>query len=141
MKYIFLILICGGLLWAACGTNKIHNDDIESVPAYCNQPPYDKIPDAEEFIPLQLLPEMIYEEKPIYPRLAEQAGIEGVVFIIVLVLKDGRVDSAMVEKTSGTASLDNAAVQAAYKNRFKPGLRDGCPVASWVTYKVDFALD
>ena len=139
MKYIILILICGGLMWCACGSNKIHTDDIESAPVDCNQPPYDKIPDAEEFIPLQILPEMIYEEMPTYPTWAEQAGIEGTVYVRTLVLKDGQVDSAFVEKSSGSKALDDAALKAAYKNRFKPGIRDGCPAASWVTYKVDFA--
>ena len=141
MKYIFLILIYVGLLWGACGTNKIHNDDIESVPVDCNQPLYDKIPDPKEFIPLQVQPDMIYQERPIYPRSAELAGIGGTVYIKTLVLKDGQVDSAFVEKSSGSKALDDAVLKAAYKNRFKSGIRDGCPVESWVTYKVGFTLN
>ena len=57
-----------------------------------------------------------------------------------LVDREGKVRQAMVAKSSGTASLDEAAVQAAYKNRFKPGIQNGRPVAVWVTYKVDFTL-
>ncbi|MBN1212630.1 MAG: energy transducer TonB [candidate division Zixibacteria bacterium] len=154
MKSISILLVCSLMIWCTCGSNKIHTENIESLPLDsnqspndkileaedCNQPPYDKIPEADEFIPLQIMPEMIYEEVPTYPKWAEQAGIEGTVWIKSLVLKNGRVDSALVEKTSGSAILDKAALQTAYKNRFKPGIRDGCPVATWVVYKVDFAI-
>ena len=100
----------------------------------------DYLPDIKEFTPVEIYPEMIYEETPEYPRLAEQAGIEGRVFVRALVSKDGKVLDAVVEKSSGTASLDDAAVKAAYKNRFKPGIQNGRPINCWVTYKVDFIL-
>lgn len=100
----------------------------------------DYLPDVKEFVPVEILPEMIYEQKPEYPRLAEQAGIEGLVWVRALVNKEGKVLDAVVEKSSGTASLDEAAVQAAYKNRFKPGIQNGRPIACWVTYKVEFTL-
>jgi hypothetical protein len=32
-------------------------------------------------------------------------------------------------------------VIAAYGNRFKPGIKDGKPVACWVSYKVEFRLN
>lgn len=101
----------------------------------------DYLPDVKEFIPVEIYPEMIYEEKPEYPRLAEQAGIEGTVYVRALVSKDGKVLDAVVEKSSETASLDDAAVKAAFKNRFKPGIQNGRPIACWVTYKVDFVLN
>jgi len=100
----------------------------------------DYLPDIKEFTPVEIYPEMIYEEKPEYPRLAEQAGIEGIVYVRALVSKDGKVLDAVIEKTSGTASLDDAAVKAAYKNRFKPGIQNGRPIACWVTYRVSFEL-
>ena len=141
MKSMFIPLVCSLMIWCTCGPSKIHTDKIERGPVDCNQPPYDKIPDAEEFTPLQVLTEMIYEEVPDYPSWAEQAGIEGTVKIRTLILKDGRVDSAFVEMSSGSKVLDDAALKAAYKNRFKPGIRDGCPVAAWVTYEVSFSVN
>ena len=59
----------------------------------------------------------------------------------MLVDEDGNVMKAMVGKSSGTESLDGAAVEASYKNKFKPGIQNGRPVKVWVTYKVDFTLD
>ncbi|MBN1213080.1 MAG: energy transducer TonB [candidate division Zixibacteria bacterium] len=101
----------------------------------------DYLPDVKEFTPVEIYPEMIYEEKPDYPRLAEQAGIEGIVYVRALVSKEGKVLDAVVEKSSGTASLDDAAVKAAFKNRFKPGIQNGRPIACWVTYRVAFELN
>jgi TonB family protein len=58
-----------------------------------------------------------------------------------LVDKDGNVRDALVLKSSGTASLDEAAVEASYDCKFKPGIQNGRPVACWVTYRVEFVLD
>jgi len=100
----------------------------------------DYLPAVDEFVPLEIYPEMIFEKKPEYPRLAEQVGIEGLVWVRALVSKEGKVLDAVIGKTSGTASLDDAAVKAAYKNRFKPGIQNGRPINCWVTYKVEFTL-
>ena len=98
------------------------------------------LPDASEFVPVEIYPEMIHEVKPEYPRLAELAGIEGIVWVQALVDSKGDVRQAQVAKSCGTESLDEAAVAAAYKNKYKPGIQNGRPVAVWVTYKVDFLL-
>jgi len=86
-------------------------------------------------------PEMIYQERPEYPRLAKSAGLTGTVWVKVLVDKDGTVRQAMVGKSSGTQALDEAAVAVAPKNKFKPGIQNGRPVACWATYRVDFNLE
>jgi len=101
----------------------------------------DYLPSPNEFVPVEIMPEMIHQETPEYPRLAKQAGITGVVWVKALVDKEGNVRKAMVGKSSGTASLDDAAVKAAYKNKFKPGIQNGRPVNVWVTYKVIFELN
>lgn len=99
------------------------------------------LPPADEFVPVEIYPEMIYEEKPEYPRLAKTAGLSGLVWVKALVDKDGNVRDAQVGKSSGTPSLDEAAVKAAFKCKFKPGIQNGKPVACWVTYKVEFKLN
>ncbi len=101
----------------------------------------DYLPAPDEFVPVEVQPEMIYEHEPSYPRLAEQAGITGRVYVKALVDEEGNVLRAMVAKSSGTESLDEAAIEAAYHNKFKPGIQNGRPVKVWVTYKVDFVLD
>jgi len=101
----------------------------------------DYIPAMDEFTPVEIQPAMIYKETPSYPRLAKQAGIEGLVWVKALVMKDGSVKEALIGKSSGTAALDEAAVKAAYKNKFKPGIQNGRPVNCWVTYKIEFILE
>ena len=100
----------------------------------------DFLPAPTDFIPVEIYPEMIYQFKPDYPRLAKQAGITGLVWVSALVNEEGEVLKAIVGKTSGVTSLDEAAVKAAYKCRFKPGIQNGRPVKVWVTYKVEFEL-
>jgi protein TonB len=100
----------------------------------------DYLPSVDEFVPVEIYPEMINQVQPEYPRFAKSAGIEGVVWVQALVDKDGSVVKAQVGKSSGTAALDEAAVEAAHHNTFKPGIQNGRPVACWVTYKVEFKL-
>lgn len=99
------------------------------------------LPEAGEFVPVEISAEMISEVAPEYPSLLRNAGIEGVVWVQALVDKDGTVRRAQVARTSGVEGLDEAAVDAAYKNKYKPGIQNGRPVAMWVTYKVDFKVE
>ena len=100
----------------------------------------DFLPAHTDFIAVEIYPEMIFEHVPDYPRLAEQAGITGLVWVKALVDEEGQVRKAILGKTSGVNSLDEAAVKAAYKCRYKPGIQNGRPVKVWVTYKVEFEL-
>lgn len=103
--------------------------------------PEDYLPDPDEFIPVEIYPEMIHEHNPDYPRLARQAGITGTVWVKALIDEQGNVIKAIVAKSSGTISLDESAVDAAVKNKFKPGIQNGRPVKVWVTYPVEFTLE
>jgi protein TonB len=98
------------------------------------------LPPPDSFVPREIEPELIYQAQPEYPRIARLAGVEGVVWVKVLVGTDGTVLDARVAKSSGTVSLDEAAIAAAYKNRFSPAIQNGRPVAVWVTYRVEFVL-
>ena len=101
----------------------------------------DYLPAPDEFVPVEIQPEMVYYETPEYPRLAKQAGITGIVWVKAMVDKEGNVRDAMDAKSSGTASLDEAAVKAASKNKFKPGIQNGRPVNVWVSYKLLFEMN
>lgn len=100
----------------------------------------DYLPAPGEFVAREIDPKMIFESKPKYPRLAEIAGITGVVYVTALVDENGNVLRAIVGKSSGTTSLDEAAVEAAHKCKYTPGIQNGRPIKCWVTYKVDFTL-
>lgn len=98
-------------------------------------------PDPDEFVPMEFYPEMIYWAPLDYPQMAKKDRITGVVWVRALVGKDGNVRDAKVGKSSGAVSLDEAAIKQAMGCKYKPGIENGRPVASWVIYKVEFNLD
>ncbi len=105
-------------------------------------PPPEVFPDPDIFIFVEETPVAVYEEPPVYPDLAERAGIVGTVWVKVLVDLEGRVGKAIIAKASGTnAGFEEAAIEAAMKNRYRPAIQNGRPVAVWVSYKVVFDLE
>jgi len=83
-----------------------------------------------------------YQHTPVprYPADARQQGLEGVVVLSVLVRSDGRVEEARVAASSGTAVLDEVALNAVRKWTFVPARQGGRPVESVVEVPVKFAL-
>jgi TonB family protein len=100
--------------------------------------PVIEVPDSIEF---DIPPEQIYKASVIYPKEAESQGVEGTVWIKCLVEETGAIGDILVLKNSGTnVGFEQAAVDASWKNDFKPALKDGKPVAVWIIFKVEFKL-
>ena len=78
--------------------------------------------------------------RPVYPEWAIEQGIEGTLTVRMLVGRDGRVVRALVLKTSGYRVLDDAALAAVEKYRFRPAARDGEPVERWVEQEFVFRI-
>lgn len=79
--------------------------------------------------------------KPKYTPDAMRGKIQGDVELEVVVLEDGTVGPVRVVKSLDRASgIDDAAIEAAKKSRFKPGMRDGKPVATRVFMNISFRL-
>lgn len=98
-------------------------------------------PAPDEFVAVQEMPTLIKEEKPVYPEVALLTNREATVWVKALVDKEGKVREARVAKSSGmNVGFDEAALEAAYKNIYKPAIQNGRPVAIWVTYPVEFKL-
>ena len=75
-------------------------------------------------------------DPPKYPKAAlinEETGTVAMGFLVSL---DGKVVDSKVEKSSGSKSLDKAALTALGQCKFKPGTKDGKPDQVWA--KVDF---
>lgn len=75
-------------------------------------------------------------EPPKYPKAALMNEETGTVTMGFLVGTDGKVVESKIEKSSGSKSLDKAALTALGQCKFKPGTKDGKPEQSWA--KVDF---
>lgn len=83
----------------------------------------------------------ILQVKPKYTPDAMRAKLQGAVELEIVVLEDGTVGPVRIVKSLDRASgLDDAAIEAAKKWRFKPGMKDGKPVATRVTLILEFRL-
>lgn len=76
--------------------------------------------------------------QPVYPQIAKNAGIEGIVVVQILIDETGKVVSATA--VSGPALLREAAVRAAYQARFTPTLLSKQPVKVSGTYSFNFTI-
>jgi protein TonB len=95
----------------------------------------------DTFIILEYYPEIISRAPLTYPEIARRAGMTGVVTIQVLLGKNGEPLKAIVARSSGYVLLDDAALEAAFDNTYKPGIQNGLPVMCWISYRVNFSLE
>jgi len=78
---------------------------------------------------------------PRYPPEAKARGIEGVVILRVVVEEEGGVRSAIVETSSGDASLDLSALTTVRDRwHFEPARRNGMPVECEVLVPIRFRM-
>ncbi len=113
-------------------------------------PPAPAVEEVEEemepeiFVVVEKMPEIIggvakIYENLIYPEIARQAGVEGLVVIQVVVEPDGTPSGTMVAR-SASAVLDNAAIAAVKALRFVPGKQRGQPVRVRMAIPIRFRL-
>lgn len=75
-------------------------------------------------------------EAPKYPKASLMNEETGTVVLGFLVSADGKVIESKVESSSGSKSLDKAALTALSLCKFKPGAKDGKVEQMWT--KVEF---
>ncbi len=101
----------------------------------------DYIPSPDTFIAVEEQPQKVYAPAPAYPEIARKAGIEGSVWLKVLIWPDGSVRDVIVLRESGAhAGFEEAAVAAARQSKWRPAMQNKQPVALWVAYEVKFKL-
>ncbi len=83
--------------------------------------------------------EIIFKPNPVYTEEARQLKLEGEVLLEVMFSANGQLHVNRVVRGLGHG-LDEAAVAAANKMRFKPALRNGTPVDSTAIVHVVFQL-
>jgi protein TonB len=70
----------------------------------------------------------IVKVAPVYPRRAQERGIEGYVLLEFFVTQTGAVRDPVVIEADPPGIFDRAAMQAALKFKYKPKVVDGEPV-------------
>ncbi len=78
---------------------------------------------------------------PAYPALSRRRGEKGTVVLRVHVSRQGAAEEVQVRTSSGSAALDEAALEAVRQWRFVPARQGGEPVAAWVLVPIVFKLE
>ena len=77
---------------------------------------------------------------PYYPSAAKKRGVQGKVLLSVVVKADGTPLSVDVSRSSGSSTLDVAALEAVRQWRFVPAKKSGQPVQAEVVVPVEFKI-
>jgi len=77
---------------------------------------------------------------PVYPMAARRMGLQGRVLLNVEVLANGICGQISIQKSSGYAMLDNAALDTVKTWRFLPASQSGRAVDKWFMIPVQFSL-
>jgi len=85
------------------------------------------------------VPEVIYNPEPSFSDEARKAKVQGVVVLLLVVGQDGRAYDIRVGQSLGMG-LDEKAVEAVGRWRFRPATLNGRAVATQIAVEVDFHL-
>ncbi|HKT88274.1 MAG TPA: TonB family protein [Candidatus Sulfotelmatobacter sp.] len=85
------------------------------------------------------IPQPIYSPEPSFSEEARKAKYQGIVVLLIVVGKDGHPYDIQVGQSLGMG-LDQKAIDAVSRWRFRPATLNGEPVATKIAVQVDFHL-
>jgi protein TonB len=88
---------------------------------------------------LEKRPEPVSQVAPAYPSELRKAKIEGLVTLMFVLNEDGRVEDPRVESSS-RPEFEKPALEAVKRWRFRPGMKDGQPVRTYIKYPIRFRV-
>jgi len=93
-----------------------------------------------DFVPVEKQPVPVKQVQPAYPEIARRAGVEGTVWVKILVDKEGKAKKAVIMK-SDAEIFNDPAIEAAKQWVFTPALMNNGPVAVWAAVPFRFKLN
>ena len=78
---------------------------------------------------------------PAYPTLSRRLGEQGRVVLRVLVNPGGRAQDVQIRTSSGSARLDDSALETVRRWKFIPAKQGPEPVSAWVLIPISFRLE
>jgi protein TonB len=122
------------------------NDAVADLPLP-PPPPVEKVetePEPEIFLAVEQMPRVIggdgkVYEYLVYPELARQAGMQGLVIVEIVVDETGVPSNPSITRSAGRV-LDDAASEAVMKLRFVPGRQRGRAVKVRMSIPIRFEL-
>ena len=118
----------------------IEDTDFDDFDDWDTPPPPPSEGPNVKFIPYDKPPRAIIQIKPIYPEIAQEAGIEGTIYIQFFIDKKGNVKEAYVLKGIPNTGLDESALKAVKRSKWKPAQQRDKKVGVWQTIPVKFEL-
>ena len=117
----------------------IEETDLDNFDAWDAPPPPPSGPQVK-FIPYDKAPVPLMPIRPVYPDIAQEAGIEGQVIVQCFIDKKGKVTETIVLKGIPNTGLNESAVDALRKTRFRPAKQRESTVGVWITIPINFTL-
>ena len=120
-KFLFLVLVCFSTIgFLSCTSKKPCSSDTDAI-----------IPET--------MPQLLTGLDTIYPHLARQAGIEGIVGVKSSINDKGRVlDSETTRNSGSTAGFEETSIESSKKNLWIPAYSLRGPIPYWIYYEVIF---
>lgn len=84
--------------------------------------------------------EYVRAPQPVYPSISRRMGESGTVMLRVLIGEKGQAVQVDIQKSSGSANLDEAGRQAVLRALYKPCYEDGKPVPVYALVPINFQL-
>ena len=85
------------------------------------------------------VPEVIYNPEPTFSEEARKSKTQGIVLLAIVVGKDGKPYDIRVRQSLGMG-LDEKAIEAVSRWRFRPAMLNGQPVPTQIAVEVNFRL-
>lgn len=138
-KTVFILIVALALFLFSCGKNK--NSSTANGEQVVSSSATAEDSDINATIPVDEQPYPINQPVPKYPQSAQQARIEGAVYVKALVTKEGRVKKAVViQREGGSPELEQSALEAMQQSTFRPAKKNGEPVTVWVVIPYKYKL-
>jgi TonB family protein len=99
-----------------------------------------KLSDSEAAQSVDTRPVPLNRPRPNYTEEARKNKVQGVVRARILVGADGSVKQVRVVGIGLSDGLNEEAIRAAYQMRFRPAIKNGLPVAFWISLEIEFNL-
>ena len=81
------------------------------------------------------------QQNIVYPEIAREAGIEGKVVIRAFIDKNGNVQECEVDQGIPNTGLNEAAINAIKRTKFKPAMQRDRKVGVWISIPLFFRLN
>jgi protein TonB len=112
-------------------------DDIESMPP---PPSSSGGGGPQKFFAFDDPPKLTFQAPVRYPEIAREAEMEGIVQVLVYVDERGKVFDAVVMNATVPKILQDEALRAARRCKFKPGKQRNVPVKTQIMIPFNFRI-